>query len=88
MALTNYHKEIRKAKQSPWREYCQGIENVPDRACITRIMTSQSANSVGSIKIPNGRHTQAGIDTLKEQYRAHFPGYAPAETTEQRRGQP
>jgi hypothetical protein len=50
-ALTCYNKEIRKAKQSSWRDYCQGIEDVPDRARLTRIMAGQSANSVQSIKL-------------------------------------
>jgi hypothetical protein len=38
------------------------------------IMANQSANKVGSIKLPNGCHTQAGIETLRELYRVHFPG--------------
>jgi hypothetical protein len=53
-----------------------------------RIMTNQSANKVGSIKIPNGCHTQAGIETLRELYRVHFLGAAAGETTELRQGQP
>jgi hypothetical protein len=60
MALTSYHIAIRKAKRSSWREYCRGIENVPDRARLMRIMANQSAKKVGSIKLPNGYHTQAG----------------------------
>jgi hypothetical protein len=48
-SLTCYNKEIRKAKQSSWREYCQGIEDVPDRARLIRIMASQLANRVESI---------------------------------------
>ena len=88
MALTSYHKAIRKAKQSSWREYCQGIENVPDRASLMRIMANQSANKVGSIKLPNACHTQAGIETLRELYRVHFPGAAAGETKELRQGQP
>jgi hypothetical protein len=43
-ALTCYNKEIRKAKQSSWRDYCGGIEDVRDRARLMRIMASQSAN--------------------------------------------
>jgi hypothetical protein len=88
MALTNYHRAIRKAKRSLWREYCRGIENVPDRARLMRIMANQSANKVDSIKLPNGRHTQAGIETLRKLYRAHFPGSAAGETTKLRQGQP
>jgi hypothetical protein len=53
-----------------------------------RIMINQSANKVGSIKLPNDCHTQAGIETLRELYRAHFPGAAAGETIELRQGQP
>jgi hypothetical protein len=53
-AFTCYNKEIRKAKQSSWRDYCRGIENVPDRARLMRIMASQSANRVESIKLLDG----------------------------------
>jgi hypothetical protein len=44
MTLTNYYKEISKAKQSSWREYCycQGTDNVPVRASLMRIMVSVS----------------------------------------------
>jgi hypothetical protein len=88
MALTSYHKAIRKPKRSSWREYCRGIENVPDRARLMMIMANQSANKVGSIKLPNGCHTQAGIETLKELYRVYFPGATAGETVEIRQGQP
>jgi hypothetical protein len=88
MALTSYHKAIRKAIQSSWREYCQGIEKVPDRARLMRFMANQLANKVGSIKLPNGCHTQAGIETLRELYRVHFPGAAAGGRTELRQGQP
>jgi hypothetical protein len=53
-ALTCYNKEIRKAKRSSWRDYCQGIEDVPDRARLMRILASQSANRVESIELLDG----------------------------------
>jgi hypothetical protein len=65
-----------------------GDENVPDRARVMRIIDNQLANKVGSIKLSNGRHTQAGIETLRELYRVHFLGSAAGETTELRQGQP
>jgi hypothetical protein len=53
-ALTNYNKDIRKAKWPSQWNYCGGTEDVPDRAQLMRIMASQSANREGSIKLPNG----------------------------------
>jgi hypothetical protein len=48
------NKEIRKAKWSSWRDYYRGIEDVPDRARLMRIMASQLANRVESIKLLDG----------------------------------
>jgi hypothetical protein len=53
-----------------------------------RIMASHSANTVCSIKLHNGGHKQAGIDTLKEIYRVHLPGSDTEKVTWQRQGQP
>ena len=47
-------------------------------------MADQSANKVGSFKLPNGCHTQPGIETLRELYRFHFPGATAGETIELR----
>jgi hypothetical protein len=71
-ALTCYNKEIRKAKRSSWRDYCWGIADVSDRARLMRIMVSQSANRVESIKLPDGRYTQSGKETLRELYKSLF----------------
>ena len=56
-ALICYNKKITKAKQSSWRDYCRGIKGVPDRARLMRIMASQSANRVESIKLLDGQYT-------------------------------
>jgi hypothetical protein len=53
-----------------------------------RIMAKQLANKEGSITLPNGRHIQAGTETLTELHRVHLPGSTAGETTEQRLGQP
>jgi len=37
-------------------------------------MANQQSNSVGAIKMPIGRHTQAEKETLKELNRNYFPG--------------
>jgi hypothetical protein len=88
MALTCYNKDIRKAKRSSWRDYCQGIEDVPDRARLMRIKASRSANRVESIKLLDGQYTQSGKETLRELYRVHFPGSAGEEVTLEGQGQP
>jgi hypothetical protein len=44
------------------------------------IMAIMLVKKVGSIKLPNGCHTQAVTETLRELYRVHFPGAAAGET--------
>jgi hypothetical protein len=74
MALTCYNKEIGKAKRSSWRDYCWGNEDVPDRARLMRIMASQLANRVESVKRLDGRYTQSGKEMLRELYKFIFQG--------------
>jgi hypothetical protein len=71
--LTCYNKEIRKAKRSSWRGYCQEINDVPGNARLMTIMEKQVTNKVSTIKLPNGQFPQTGKDTLKELFRVHFP---------------
>ena len=59
MALTNYHKKIRKVKLSTRLDYCQGIEYVPNRTGLMTIMASNLVNSVSCIKLPDSR--QMGV---------------------------
>jgi hypothetical protein len=81
LALTNYNKDIRKAKWPSQQNYCGGTKNVPNRAWLMRIMTRQLVNRVGSVKLPNGWHTKTGEETLEELYKVHFPGSVEEEVT-------
>jgi hypothetical protein len=62
--FTNYNKEIRM-RESVKMGLIPAVEDVADR-----IVDNQTANSVGCIKLPDGRYTQ----TLVELYRVNFPG--------------
>jgi hypothetical protein len=72
-SLTRYNREIRKAKRSLWRRYCQGTENVPSSARLMRIMAK---NRVSSDKLLDGRYTKSGTETLLELCRVHFPDFS------------
>jgi hypothetical protein len=69
-AVTCYNKEIRNAKPSSWRRYCQEIADVP---CSARLMERQATNRFGTIKLPGGQCTQTGRETLEELFKVHFP---------------
>jgi hypothetical protein len=51
-----------------------GVEDVPDKARLMRIMANQSANSVESIKLLDGQYTQSGKETLKDYTGFIFQG--------------
>jgi hypothetical protein len=38
-----------------------------------KTMAKQATNRVGTVKLPDGRYTQTGRETLKELFRIHFP---------------
>jgi hypothetical protein len=61
--LTNYNKEIRR-QESIKKGLLPAFGDVADR-----IMGSQTATSVGCIKLPDGRY----IQTLEELYRVNLP---------------
>jgi hypothetical protein len=67
--LTCYNREIRKAKRSTWRRYCQEISDVSDSGRLMKIMAKQVTNKGSAIKLPDVQYTQA----LKELFRVHFP---------------
>jgi hypothetical protein len=63
--LTCYNKEIRKAKQSSGRRYCQEFSDIPGSARLMKIMAKQATYKVSSIELPNGQCTQSGKESMK-----------------------
>ena len=87
-ALTNYNKEIRKAKRNSWKEYCQGMESVPSSARFMKQMANGVRKIVSTIKLPDGSYTQSGSETLLQLARAHFPDSKVDNDSNSVRGQP
>lgn len=87
-ALTNYNKEIRKAKRNSWKEYCQGMESVPSSARFMKQMANGVRKIVSTIKLPDGSYTQSGYETLLQLARAHFPDSKVDNDSNSVRGQP
>jgi hypothetical protein len=71
--LTCYNIEIRKAKQSSCRMYCQEISDISGTARFTRILGKQTTNKVSIIKLPDGQYTQSEKERLKELFRVDLP---------------
>jgi predicted Mrr-cat superfamily restriction endonuclease len=49
------------------------INDVPGSARLMKVMAKQATNKVSTIKLPDGKHTRTGKETLKELFRVHFP---------------
>jgi hypothetical protein len=69
--LTCDNKEIRKAKRSSKRRYCQEITDILGSARLMKI--KQATNRISTIKLPDGQCTHTGKENLKELFRVHFP---------------
>jgi hypothetical protein len=73
LALTCYNKEIRKAKRSSWRDYCRGIEDVPDRARLVsqptgwNLLNYLMADTHNLEKRPLGNYTEFIFQGLLEK---------------------
>ncbi len=82
-ALTEYNKEVRQAKRSSWREFCQSIDKVPDCAKLHKILAKSPTNVVGTVLKEDGTHTSNPEETLQVLLSTHFPGsFQPQDTVE------
>ncbi|XP_014249818.1 uncharacterized protein LOC106666849 [Cimex lectularius] len=48
--LTEYNREIKKAKQESWRKYCKEIENITEASRLHKILAKDPINPIGTIK--------------------------------------
>lgn len=71
--LTKYNKEVRKAKRTDWRNYCQEVEKTSEAARLQKIMAKEPLNPMGVLKKPDGTHTESGEDTVELLLHTHFP---------------
>ncbi|KAL1446432.1 hypothetical protein WDU94_012296 [Cyamophila willieti] len=72
-SLTKYNKEVRKAKRTDWRNYCQEVENTSEAARLHKVMAKEPLNPLGTLKKPDGTYTDRGSDTLEVLLHTHFP---------------
>lgn len=73
-SLTVYSKAIRLAKRQSWEKFCGEIENLPDRAKLTRILKKDESSRVSALKLPTGEYTTNEQGALEHLLSVHFPG--------------
>jgi len=76
-ALTEYNRELRRAKRKDWRRVCEEINNAPTAARLHKVLSKDHSNGLGSLKKEDGSFTVDSSETLEVMMRTHFPGSAP-----------
>ena len=72
-SLTEYNKELKRAKRLSWRRYCEGIDSTSECARLQKILSKDSQSSINSLVTSAGEYTSTGKETLTELFRVHFP---------------
>lgn len=72
--LTNYNKEIRKAKRKTWKSFCESIESTPETAKLQKVLSKDHSNGLGNIRKADGSFTVDTTETLEVMLETHFPG--------------
>lgn len=71
--LTEYNREVRKAKRRSWKKFCEGVESCSETARLHKLMGGAHVNPVATLIQPNGTYTRSGRDTLRCLLECHFP---------------
>lgn len=74
ISLTEYNKEIRRAKRKSWRNFCSEITELPSGARLHKILSKTHTNRMGLMEKPDGTTTVNEGETLKLLAQTHFPG--------------
>lgn len=72
-ALTEYNREIRKAKRASWRLFCEEVNNTPQGARLHKMLAKAPTNQIGLLKKPDGTYTNSEEESLQLLSKIHFP---------------
>ena len=72
--LTTYNKEIRSAKRSSFRAFCESITDTPAAARMHRAMARNKVETNCSMKKPDGSYTENEEQKALLLLETHFPG--------------
>jgi ribonuclease HI len=69
-----YKSAIRRQKRISWREFCSGIDKMPEAARLHRLLSKDRLSQVGMLQLPSGEYTTTKEEALSCLLRTHFPG--------------
>lgn len=73
-ALHEYNKAVNTAKNASWRKKCEEIEKTEESARLHKFLSKDPSKSIGSLKRPDGSHTDSIKESLCLLLEKHFPG--------------
>lgn len=63
-SLTEYNREIRKAKRESWNKFCEDISKVSDSAKVHKVLAKGHINRLGQLQKPDGSYTADASEIL------------------------
>ena len=73
IAITEYKREIRRAKSESWERFCSGINNLSTTAKLQKVLKLGTNKRISTIRKTDGSYTITPEETLEELMRVLFP---------------
>ncbi|XP_036339878.1 uncharacterized protein LOC118749201 [Rhagoletis pomonella] len=77
VGLKKYNKEIRKAKRSSFRTFCENIASTPAAAMLHKALARDNTGTRLAIRLPNGAFSGTEQEKALALLSAHFPDAIP-----------
>ncbi len=72
--LTEYNKEVRRAKRESWRNFCSDIAKEHEASRLRKVLAKEPLSPAGLLKNQNGEYIADPNETLAVLLGTHFPG--------------
>ncbi|XP_017464834.1 PREDICTED: uncharacterized protein LOC108358170 [Rhagoletis zephyria] len=77
VSLTKYNKEVRKAKRSSFRTFCENIASTPAASRLHKALARDNTGTRLAIRLPNGTFSGTEQERALALPSAHFPDAIP-----------
>ncbi|KAH8269780.1 hypothetical protein KR018_005286, partial [Drosophila ironensis] len=71
--LSDFKKDVRKAKRNSWQTFCSGIEKASETARLRKLLAGKQMVQ-SQLRTEEGRWTEDSEDAVRTLLDAHFPG--------------
>jgi ribonuclease HI len=84
-SLTEYNKQINKAKVESWRRKCNEIESIEECSRLQKLLSKQKHENTGPFKKPDNSYSKSISENLEILLKTHFPNSVVIKSTLDRR---